>query len=230
MPLTNLREEVYRANLDLVENHLVVLTWGNASGIDRERGLVAIKPSGVSYNELRPELLVVTDLDGKIVEGVLRPSSDLKTHLALYKAWPEIGGVVHTHSTYATAFAQACLPIPCYGTTHADFAPGDIPCVRGLTRVEVEEDYEANTGNAIIGDFHDMSPKEYPGAVVAHHGPFTWGKNALAAAQNALILENIALMAIYTRQLNPGIQPVPEHILQKHHMRKHGPDAYYGQK
>lgn len=230
MALRSLKEEVYQANLDLVKNKLVVLTWGNASGIDRKNGLVVIKPSGVSYADLSPDQLVVVDLEGKLVEGVLNPSSDLKTHLALYRAWPDIGGVVHTHSTYATAFAQACLPIPCYGTTHADFAPGDIPCVRALTWGEVEEDYEANTGKAIIDDFHQFSPKEYPGAVVSHHGPFTWGKNAIDAAQNALILENIALMAIYTRQLNPSVRPIPAHILQKHHQRKHGPNAYYGQK
>lgn len=230
MSLNSLREEVFKANMQLVDNKLVVLTWGNASGIDRDRGLVVIKPSGVSYADLRPEQLVVVDLDGKQVEGNLRPSSDMKTHIALYRAWPEIGGVVHTHSTYATAFAQACLPIPCYGTTHADFCPGDIPCVRALTAVEVDEDYEANTGKAIIGDFAKLSPKEYTGAVVSHHGPFTWGKNAVDAVNNALILENVALMAIHTRMLNPKIGSIPEHILQKHHLRKHGPNAYYGQK
>lgn len=230
MSLKALREEVFHANIQLVQDHLVVLTWGNASGIDREKGLVAIKPSGVSYDDLRPEQLVVVDLDGKVVEGSLRPSSDMPTHIALYKAWPEIGGVVHTHSTYATSFAQACMPIPCYGTTHADFCPGAVPCVRALTAQEVEEDYEGNTGKAIIGDFEGLSPKEYPGTVVSHHGPFTWGKNAIDAANNGLILENVALMALHTRQLNPAIGPIPDHILMKHHMRKHGPNAYYGQK
>ena len=230
MSLKSLREEVLKANIQLVDNGLVVLTWGNASGIDRKRGLVVIKPSGVSYADLRPEQLVVVDLDGKVVEGRLRPSSDMKTHIALYRTWPEIGGVVHTHSTYATAFAQACLSIPCYGTTHADFCPGDIPCVRALTAAEVDEDYEANTGKAIIDGFASLSPKEYPGAVVSHHGPFAWGRNAVDAANNAIILENIALMALHTRALHPNIDPIPEYILRKHHLRKHGPNAYYGQK
>ncbi len=230
MSLNALREEVYKANMKLVEDKLVVLTWGNASGIDREKGVIVIKPSGVSYAELTPAHLVAVDLDGKQLEKGLRPSSDLKTHIALYKAWPEIGGVVHTHSTYATAFAQACLPIPCYGTTHADFCPGDVPCVRALTEKEVAEDYEANTGKAIIEDFTTLSPKEYPGAIVSHHGPFTWGKNAVDAANNGLILENVALMALLTRQINPSIGPIPQYILQKHHLRKHGPNAYYGQK
>lgn len=230
MSLNALREEVYKANMKLVEDKLVVLTWGNASGIDREKGVIVIKPSGVSYAELTPAHLVAVDLDGKQLEKGLRPSSDLKTHIALYKAWPEIGGVVHTHSTYATAFAQACLPIPCYGTTHADFCPGDVPCVRALTEKEVAEDYEANTGKAIIEDFTTLSPKEYPGAIISHHGPFTWGKNAVDAANNGLILENVALMALLTRQINPSIGPIPQYILQKHHLRKHGPNAYYGQK
>ena len=230
MPLGALREEVFKANMQLVDNKLVVLTWGNASGIDRESGLVVIKPSGVSYADLRPEQLVVVDLDGNTVEGTLRPSSDMKTHIALYRAWPEIGGVVHTHSTYATAFAQACLPIPCYGTTHADFCPGSIPCVRALTAAELNEDYEASTGKAIISDFAGLSPKEYPGAIVSHHGPFAWGKNAIDAANNGLVLENVALVALHTRILNPNIGPIPNHILQKHHSRKHGPNAYYGQK
>ena len=230
MLLESLRHEVLRANQEISRRGLAPHTWGNASGIDRDSGLVVIKPSGVSYADMRPEQLVVVDLDGNTVEGTLRPSSDMKTHIALYRAWPEIGGVVHTHSTYATAFAQACLPIPCYGTTHADFCPGNVPCVRALTAAEVDEDYEACTGNAIIGDFKGLSPKEYPGAIVSHHGPFAWGKNAIDAANNGLILENVALMALLTRTLNPNIGPIPDHILQKHHSRKHGPNAYYGQK
>ncbi len=232
MSLQKLREEVYHANMQLVEDDLVVLTWGNASGIDREKGVVLIKPSGVSYEEMRPGDLVALDLDGKVLDGALRPSSDTPTHLALYRAWPEIGGVVHTHSTFATSFSQACRPVPCYGTTHADFCPGDIPCVRALTREEVEEDYETNTGKAIIEDYAKagLKPLEYPGALLSHHGPFAWGKTACAAAANALILENVAKMACLSRNINPAMQPQPEYITQKHYLRKHGPGAYYGQK
>ncbi|MDR0361697.1 MAG: L-ribulose-5-phosphate 4-epimerase AraD [Planctomycetota bacterium] len=228
--MKELRDEVYEANVRLVEDKLVVLTWGNASGIDRDKGIFLIKPSGVPYAKLRPEHLVAVDLEAKVVEGTMNPSSDTPTHVELYKAWPEIGGVVHTHSTYATSFAQACLPIPCQGTTHADFCPGDVPCVRALTKDEVEEGYEKNTGLAIIEDFAKRPPMECPGAILSHHGPFTWGKNALKAAENAVILENVALMALLTRQINPAIGPIPAHILNKHYMRKHGPDAYYGQK
>ena len=232
MPLRKLRADVFRANSMLVENGLVVLAWGNASGIDRAKGLVAIKPSGVAYSEMRPDNLVVVDLEGRIIEGSLRPSSDLPTHLALYNAWPEIGGVVHTHSTYGTVFSQACRPVPCYGTTHADFCPGDVPCVRALTQVEVEEAYEAKTGAAIVEHYktHNLNPMEYPGTVVSHHGPFTWGKNAAAAADNALILENVAKMALLTRQANSAVGPMPHYIIDKHYSRKHGPNAYYGQK
>ncbi|MDR1520168.1 MAG: L-ribulose-5-phosphate 4-epimerase AraD [Planctomycetota bacterium] len=230
--MPELREEVFRANLELADNGLAPLTWGNASGIDRETGLVLIKPSGVAYNLLRPEDLVALALDGKIVEGRLRPSSDAPTHLALYRAWPEIGGVVHTHSIFAVSFAQAGRPIPCLGTTHADFCPGNVPCVRALSKMEVEEDYEANTGKAIIEDYQKagLKPLEYPGAVLSRHGPFAWGATAGAAAANALILENIARMACLSLDLNPGLGPIPEYIIQKHYRRKHGPDAYYGQK
>ncbi len=231
MPLKKLRKEVFKANLLLVEYGLVTLTWGNASGIDRERGLVVIKPSGVSYAEMRPEDLVVVDLKGKTVDGKLRPSSDMPTHIELYNAWPEIGGVVHTHSTFATSFAQATRGIPCYGTTHADFCPGEIPCVRALTKQEVEEAYEANTGVAIVEHYRDngLKPVEYPGALLSHHGPFTWGKNSLAAADNALVLENLANMTRLTRELNPNPE-MPDYIIMKHYNRKHGPGAYYGQK
>lgn len=231
MPLKKLRKEVFRANLLLVECGLVTLTWGNASGIDRERGLVVIKPSGVSYAEMRPEDLVVVDLKGKTVDGTLRPSSDMPTHIALYNAWPEIGGVVHTHSTFATSFAQAGRGIPCYGTTHADFCPGEIPCVRALTKREVDEAYEANTGVAVVEHYreHALKPMEYPGALLSHHGPFTWGKNSLAAADNALVLESLANMARLTRELNPDPE-MPDYIIMKHYNRKHGPGAYYGQK
>lgn len=229
--LDALRDEVFNANIDLVDSGLVVLTWGNASGIDRKNGLVVIKPSGVPYADMRPADLVIVDLDGNKVEGDLRPSSDLPTHLELYKAWPDIGGVVHTHSKFGTAFAQACLPVPILGTTHADFCPGPIPCVRALTQAEVEEGYEKNTGAAVIGHYRDnsLSPLEYPGAVLSHHGPFTWGKNALKAAENAIILESVAEMALLTGQLNPSVT-FPGHIIDKHYQRKHGPNAYYGQK
>lgn len=232
MPLRQLRKEVFRANFMLVENGLVVLTWGNASGIDRARGLMVIKPSGMAYQDMRPEDLAVVDMDGVVVEGNLRPSSDTATHLALYKAWPDIAGVVHTHSIYATAFAQAGCPIPCYGTTQADFCPGDIPCVPPLTREEVEEAYEANTGKAIVRYYTErgLKPNEYPGALQQCHGPFAWGKSPVDAADNALILESVAKMAILTRGINPGVRPVPDYVLEKHYSRKHGPNAYYGQK
>lgn len=232
MSLQDLREEVYQANMTLVESGLVVLTWGNASGINRKKGIIVIKPSGVSYAKLRPKDLVVVDLKGKTVEGKLRPSSDLATHIELYKAWPEIGGVVHTHSFFGTSFAQAGKPIPCFGTTHADFCPGDIPCVRALTKKEVESAYEDNTGKSIVEHYekNNLNPLEYPGAVLSHHGPFTWGKNAAAAAENALILESVAHMAVLTGRINPECKECPDYIIQKHYMRKHGPNAYYGQK
>ncbi len=232
MMLSDLREEVFKANLDLVESGLVVLTWGNASGIDREKGLIVIKPSGVSYETMRPADLVIVDLDGKQVEGDLRASSDLATHLEIYRAWPGVGGVVHTHSKFGVAFAQAGASIPCYGTTHADYCPGDIPCIPALTKQEVDEGYEVNTGKSILRYYAEknLKPEEYPGAVLTHHGPFTWGKNAAKAAENAIILESVAEMALFTRQINPGVQEIPHHILNKHYMRKHGPNAYYGQK
>ncbi len=230
--LDDLREEVFQANLALVDSGLVLLTWGNASGIDRRSGLVVIKPSGVDYAVLRPKHLVVVDLDGKVVEGSLRPSSDTPTHIALYKAWADIGGVIHTHSTYGTSFAQAGVPIPCYGTTQADFCPGPIPCIRALTKEEVETDYEGNTGLSIIQHYaqHSLKPLEYPGAVLMHHGPFAWGKNAMAAATNGMVLENVAKMAVLTREIRPSVQDIPAYITEKHYQRKHGANAYYGQK
>lgn len=230
MMLEKLREDVCRANLLLVKYNLVTLTWGNASGIDREQGLVVIKPSGVTYDGLTPDQLVIVTLDGKQVEGSLRPSSDTLTHLALYRAWPEIGGVVHTHSRNATMFAQACRPIPCFGTTHADTFNGEVPLVRELTPAEVEEGYEANTGKVIVERFAQLRPMEYPGTVVSFHGPFAWGKSAIDAAHNALILDEVAVMAMGTWQINPEARTLPAHILNKHYQRKHGPNAYYGQK
>ncbi len=222
-----LREQVHLACRALVDGGLAVLHWGSASGIDRERGLVAIKPSGLPCSEIRPENLLLADLDGKIVEGGLRPSLDLPVHLALYRAWPDIGGIAHVHSPHATAYAQAGFGIPCLGTSHADFCPGAIPCVRALSRSEVENGYEANLGKAIVEQYraHKLPPLEYPGALLAHHGPIAWGKSAPAAANNALILESLAHMAELTRRLNPAVTGIPAYITQKHYLRRHGPDA-----
>ena len=228
--LTSLRESVCRANLDLVKCGLVTLTFGNVSGRDPERNLVAIKPSGVAYEELTPEDIVLLDLDGNIVEGNLRPSSDTPTHLALYRAFPEAGGVTHSHSTYATAFAQAMTSIPCLGTTHADVFYGEVPCTRPLTREEIGGYYEANTGAVIVERFTGLDPMRIPGVLVANHGPFTWGRDAAESVRNSVALEEIARSAIATLTLNPTIRPIPGHLLDKHFMRKHGPKAYYGQK
>lgn len=230
--LEALKQAVYEANMALPKHHLVTFTWGNVSGIDRESGLVVIKPSGVEYEELRPELLVVVDLDGKVVEGDLNPSSDTKTHIELYKAYPSMGGIVHTHSPYAVGWAQACLDIPCYGTTHADYFYGPVPCTRSLTAQEVQEDYERNTGKVIIETFdgRGINPVHVPGVICANHGPFAWGKDAAQAVYHAVVLEEVAKMAIFTRQIAPDAAPAPRHVQDKHFMRKHGPNAYYGQK
>ena len=228
---TALKQAVFEANLALVRHGLVTLTWGNVSGIDRARGHVAIKPSGVAYDAMKPEDIVIVSLEnGAVVEGALRPSSDLPTHLALYRAFPSIGGVVHTHSTYATAFAQAGRPIPCHGTTHADHFHGDVPCTRLLTPDEVAGDYEGNTGVVIIERFRDLDPEAFPGALVPGHGPFTWGKTPAKAVENGVALEAFAQMALLTEILAPGAAPLPDYILDKHFHRKHGPAAYYGQK
>ena len=231
--LETLKRSVFNANLALVKHNLVTLTWGNASGIDRERGLVVIKPSGVAYDTMTAEDMVVVDLaTGATVDSTLKPSSDLATHLALYRAWPEIGGVVHAHSLYATAFAQACCCAPCLGTTHADHFSGDIPCTRDLTQTEVEGDYEANTGAVIIECFaqRKLQPLSMPAALVARHGPFTWGKSAAHAVEQAVALEHVCHMALSTQQLNPNPGVFPAYVLQKHFERKHGPKAYYGQR
>jgi L-ribulose-5-phosphate 4-epimerase len=227
--LSSLREAVLEANLEVVRRGLVLYTFGNASGIDREHGLVAIKPSGVPYEHIRSSDLVLTDLNGRIVEGKLRPSSDLPTHLALYKAFPEIGGIVHTHSRFATAWAQAGREIPCLGTTHADYFHGPVPLTAQLASKEVEKDYERATGEAIVRRFKDLNPMSFPGALVIGHAPFAWGKNAAEAAIHAVVLEEIATMAYYTVALNPSCAELPLTVLNKHHLRKHGPKAYYGQ-
>jgi L-ribulose-5-phosphate 4-epimerase len=228
--LEALRAEVYEANLDLVRRGLVLYTFGNASGVSREHGLVAIKPSGVPYEEMTPADMVITDLEGRVVEGSLRPSSDLPTHVALYRAFPSIGGVVHTHSRHATAWAQACREIPCFGTTHADYFHGPVPVTVPLTPAEVESEYEANTGVAIIRLMEGRDPLGCPAALVAGHGPFCWGKSAAAAAEMAVIVEELAAMAWQTLTINPAAVPISEVLRDKHHFRKHGPKAYYGQK
>lgn len=230
--LEELKLEVYKANMELPKRGLVTYTWGNVSGIDREKGLFVIKPSGVDYDELKPEDLVVMDLNGNKVEGDLNPSSDTKTHLVLYNNFPEIGGIVHTHSPYAVAWAQAGEDIPCYGTTHADYFYGAVPCARHLTKEELDEDYEMNTGYSIVETFknREIDPKAVPAVVCHSHGPFTWGKNAAEAVYHAVVLEEVAKMAIFTRQVKFDAAPAPSRYQDKHYMRKHGPNAYYGQK
>ena len=227
--LEALKQQVYEANMLLPEMGLVQFTWGNASAIDRESGCIVIKPSGVSYDALSPEKMVVVRPDGSVAEGDLRPSSDTPTHLVLYRAFPQIGGVVHTHSKFAASAAQARLPIPAYGTTHADYFYGTIPCTRMLTADEVAEAYEANTGEVIAETFANLDPMAIPGVLTAGHGPFAWGKNAIDAVHNAGYLEIVAEMALHTRALNPDAQPIPDYVLQKHYLRKHGKNAYYGQ-
>ena len=228
--LNKLKEAVLLANLELPQRGLVTYTWGNVSGIWRERGLVVIKPSGVAYDEMTAEDMVVLDLDGNLVEGSLRPSSDTPTHLALYRAWPEVGGIVHTHSTYATVWAQARVGIPCFGTTHADYFYGEIPCTRFLTDTEITGEYEEETGNVIVKTFAGLDPLTIPGALVAGHGPFTWGKDPAEAVHNSVVLEQVALMAMGTVSLVPTVEAIPQVLLDKHFLRKHGSDAYYGQK
>jgi len=228
--LEDLKKQVCEANKLLPLYHLVTFTWGNVSGINRETGIFAIKPSGVPYEELTPEKMVLVNLNGKVVEGDLNPSSDTKTHLALYKAFPEIGGVVHTHSTWATSWAQAGRAIPCYGTTHADYFFGDIPCARSLTKEEIEEDYEANTGKVIVETFKDIDYHANPGILCHNHGVFSWGKDASEAMYHAKVIEEVAKMAAITEMLNPDVKKVSQYLLDKHYERKHGPYAYYGQK
>ncbi|MGC2391934.1 MAG: L-ribulose-5-phosphate 4-epimerase AraD [Candidatus Acidiferrum sp.] len=230
MILKELREEVLEANLELVRRGLVLYTFGNASGISREQGLVAIKPSGVPYEAMKPEDLVVVDLQGKIVEGTLRPSSDLPTHLILYRAFTGIGGIAHTHSSAATAWAQAQQEIPCFGTTHADYFNGPIPVTKPMPPSEIRSDYEENTGHAIVKRFKKLDPLEVPAVLVAGHAPFCWGKSPAEAAHIAMILEQIAAMAFQTINTNPKARPISRHLHEKHFQRKHGSGAYYGQK
>ena len=229
--LEELKKEVYEANMLLPKYDLVTFTWGNVSGIDRDTGYFVIKPSGVDYDKLRPEDMVVMDLEGNRIEGTLNPSSDTPTHLELYKKYPEIGGVVHTHSPEATSWAQAGRDIPLYGTTHADYFYGPIPCARSLTPEEIGGEYERNTGLVIIETFEQrgLNPMHTPGVLCTNHGPFTWGKDAAEAVHNAVVLEEVARMAIRTELLNPQVQPAPDSIRDKHFFRKHGENAYYGQ-
>lgn len=227
--LEELKKSVCDANLELVRQGLVILTWGNVSAIDRESGLVVIKPSGVSYDAMTLQDMVVVDLDGNVVDGSLRPSSDTPTHLALYRAFTEIGAVVHTHSTYATAWAQACRAIPNIGTTHADHFHHAVPCTADMTKEQIERGYEAETGVSIVEAFEGMDPMHTPAVVVAHHGPFTWGKSAAEAVQNSVVLEQVAKMASISFALNPQLE-MNEDLVEKHYSRKHGKNAYYGQK
>ena len=228
--LERLKKDVLEANLALVKYRLVTLTWGNVSAISRSDGLVVIKPSGVEYEKLTIKDMVVLDLKGDIVEGKRRPSSDTPTHIELYRAFPSIGGIAHSHSEYATVFAQACREIPCFGTTHADAFHGAVPVTRFLTKDEVGSGYELNTGKVIVERFSKLNPMEIPGILVAGHAPFTWGTDALDAVKNNLMLERVASMALRTLALNPKLSPLPDYLLEKHFSRKHGPGSYYGQK
>jgi L-ribulose-5-phosphate 4-epimerase len=230
--LTQLKQQVLEANLDLPRHKLVTFTWGNVSAVDRERGLVVIKPSGVEYEHMTAEDMVVVDLaSGRTVEGAKKPSSDTATHLALYREFDDIGGIVHTHSRHATIWAQAGLDIPAWGTTHADYFYGAIPCTRLMTQDEIEHDYELETGKVIIETFRqrDINPNAIPAVLVNAHGPFAWGKDAHNAVHNAVVLEEIAYMGIFSRQLTPGIHSMQRELLDKHYLRKHGQNAYYGQ-
>lgn len=226
----DLRKQVCDANLDLPRYGLVVFTWGNVSGIDRAAGIMAIKPSGVSYDELTPDKIVLLDLDGHLVEGDLRPSSDTPTHLELYRQFKGVGGICHTHSTHATMWAQARREIPCFGTTHADHFYGSIPVTDLMTPQEIRDDYEANTGRVIVRRFDGLDPMQMPAVLVAGHGPFTWGKTPRASVENAVVLEEVARMACGTIGINPQSGPISQVLLDKHYLRKHGKNAYYGQK
>ena len=229
--LEQLKQEVYEANMLLPKYHLVTFTWGNVSGIDREKGLFVIKPSGVDYDKLTPDSMVVVNLEGEVVEGDYRPSSDTPTHVVLYNRFQEIGGVVHTHSPWATSWAQAGRGIPCYGTTHADYLYGQVPCVRTLTKEEIETAYEKNTGVLIADEFERLAVDYLatPAVLCKNHGPFTWGKDAKEAVHNAVVLEEVAKMAARCEQIDPKVNPEPQELQDKHYYRKHGKNAYYGQ-
>jgi L-ribulose-5-phosphate 4-epimerase len=228
--LKKLKEQVFQANLQLPKHGLITFTWGNVSGIDREKRLVVIKPSGVAYETMKSKDMVVVELEsGKVVDGELKPSSDTPTHLELYKAFPNIGGIVHTHSPWATSFAQAGRGIAALGTTHGDYFYGEIPCTRKMTVEEIQTEYEKETGTVIIETFKDKNPDAIPGVVVYSHGPFAWGKDAMDAVHNAVVMEEVAFMNLQTLMLNPGIGPMQRELLDKHYLRKHGANAYYGQ-
>ena len=229
--LEELKKKVYEANMELPKYGLVTFTWGNVSGIDQETGLFVIKPSGVDYDKMKPEDMVVMDLLGNKVEGHYKPSSDTPTHLELYKAFPQIGGIVHTHSSYATSWAQAGRSIPCYGTTHADYIYGEVPCLRCLTKEEIDEAYEENTGHLIVNEFKRMNKDimAVPAVLCKNHGPFAWGKDPFEAVHNAVVLEEVAKMAYRTETINPKVAPAPTELQDKHSFRKHGANAYYGQ-
>ncbi len=228
--LEELKEQVLQANLQLPKHDLVTFTWGNVSGLDRESGLVVIKPSGVSYDCMTAADMVVVDLDGKVVEGTWKPSSDTPTHVSLYRAFPAMGGIVHTHSRWATTFAQAGRGIPAMGTTQGDYFYGEIPCTRPMTEEEIQGEYEKETGNVIIETFQGVDPMTIPAVLVYSHGPFTWGKDPMEAVHNAVVLEEVAFMDWHAMVLNPAQGPMQQALLNKHYLRKHGPDAYYGQR
>lgn len=228
--LEELKKRVYEANMLLPRHGLVTFTWGNVSEIDRETGYFAIKPSGVDYDKLKPEDMVIVDLNGNKIEGKYNPSSDTATHVELYKAFTNIGGIVHTHSPWATSWAQAGRGIPCYGTTHADYMYGEIPCVRNLTKEEIDEAYEKNTGVLIADYFNGKDYEAVPAVLCKNHGPFTWGKDGMEAVHNAVVLEEVAKMAVHTEAINPNVKSAPQELQDKHYYRKHGANAYYGQK
>ena len=230
--LEQLKEEVFQANLELPERGLIKYTWGNVSAVDREKGLFVIKPSGVGYDDMKASDMVVCDFDGNVIEGDLNPSSDMPTHAVLYKEFPEIGAVVHTHSTWATIWAQAGLDVPAMGTTHADTFYGTVPCARFLTQAEIDRGYEEETGNAIVETFRErgIKPMEVPGVLLHGHGPFTWAKEAKGAVLNAVVLDEVCKTNLFARQLNAFAEELPQRILDKHYLRKHGENAYYGQK
>ncbi|MHC4291117.1 MAG: L-ribulose-5-phosphate 4-epimerase [Planctomycetota bacterium] len=227
--LENLKIDVCEANLELKLNNLIIYSWGNVSGIDRNKGIVAIKPSGVSYDTLTPDDIVLLDLEGNIIEGTLRPSSDTPTHLELYRKFPNIGGVCHTHSLHATIWAQACRSIPCFGTTHADYYYGSVPVTAQMTDDQIATDYELNTGKVIVETFSTLDPDQMPAILVANHGPFTWGPTPAKSVESAVVLEQVAEMALKTSILNPELPAISQTLLDKHYLRKHGKNAYYGQ-